>query len=44
VELIAVEPVAGAEAFDPSQNLLLLSLQPAELSIGIGERAEILRD
>src|SRR6266516_4527722 len=44
VELVAVEAVAGAEAADLALALLLLSLEPGELCLASGQRAQVLGD
>jgi hypothetical protein len=37
VQLVAVEAIAGAEAFDLLLNAPLLGLEPRELALAIGE-------
>src|SRR6266540_7534033 len=42
VELVAVEAVACAEAADLALDLLLLGLEPGELCLAPGQRAQVL--
>src|SRR6266498_3938978 len=42
VELVAVEAVACAEAADVALDLLLLGLEPGELRLPPGQRAQVL--
>src|SRR5512132_1798130 len=44
VELFAVEAVARAEALDLTLDLLLLGLEPGELCLVPGQRAQVLAD
>src|SRR6266516_610687 len=44
VELVAVEAVACAEAADLTLDLPLLGLEPGELCLASGQRAQVLTD